>query len=56
MKKSKKTIVNVRFDADKWEEIKKVAQNQGLSASAYIRKCVYEALKKDNFSFPPPKK
>jgi len=46
--KSSKKIVNIRFDVDKWEEIKKMAEKQGMSASAYVRQCVYDKLEKQS--------
>jgi len=42
--KSSKKIINVRFDEDKWEEVKKMAEKRGLSASGFVRQCVYNCL------------
>jgi predicted DNA binding CopG/RHH family protein len=45
--KSSKKIVNVRFDEEKWKKVKEIAEKQGMSASAFVRKCVYECLEND---------
>ncbi len=39
-----KVTVTIKMDADKWEEIKKIAKEKGISASAFIRQCAYACL------------
>lgn len=42
----KKATATVQMEPEKWEQIKKAAKEKGVSASAYIRQCVYECLAK----------
>jgi len=44
MKNSKKKLVNIRFDEEKWKKVIEIAEKQGMSASAFVRKCVYDYL------------
>ena len=43
---SKKAIVTIRMEQEKWEDVKKVAKEKGMSASAFLRHCAYECAYK----------
>ena len=45
---TKKKSVNVYIDIKKWKEIKKLAEQQGMSASAFVRRVIYNYLDKIN--------
>jgi predicted DNA-binding protein len=43
-----KKSVNIYFDEEKWEKLKELAKQQGVSASALVRQLVYEYIAKHN--------
>lgn len=44
---SKKAIATLQVDKEKWKQIKELAKEKGLSASAFIRQCVYQCLERE---------